>query len=69
MRKIILIHCLWAAIAVGTFFLGKKDQGPDSVQKSGAVNDSQRLTNNEVVKSGLVLSGKIEKIQKEYEMK
>ena len=64
MRKIILIHCLWAAIAVGTFFLGKKDQGPDSVQKSGAVNDSQRLTNNEVIKSGLVLSGKIEKIQK-----
>ncbi len=64
MRKIILINCLWAAVAVGTFFLGKKDQGFDSLQNSGAVNDSRNLTNNEAVKRGLVRSGTIERVQK-----
>ena len=64
MRKIILINCLWAAVAVGTFFLGKKDQGFDSLRNSGAVNDSRNLTNNEAVKRGLVRSGTIERVQK-----
>ena len=64
MRKIILINCLWAAVAVGTFFLGKKDQGFDSLQNSGAVNDSRNLTKNEAVKRGLVRSGTIERVQK-----
>ena len=64
MRKIILINCLWAAVAVGTFFLGKKDQGFDSLQNSGAVNGSRNLTNNEAVKRGLVRSGTIERVQK-----
>ena len=64
MRKIILINCLWAAVAVGTFFLGKKDHGFDSLQNSGAVNDSRNLTNNEAVKRGLVRSGTIERVQK-----
>ncbi len=64
MRKIILINCLWAVVAVGTFFLGKKDQGFDSLRNSGAVNDSRNLTNNEAVKRGLVRSGTIERVQK-----
>ena len=64
MRKIILINCLWAAVAVGTFFLGKKDHGFDSLQNSGAVNDSRNLTKNEAVKRGLVRSGTIERVQK-----
>ena len=64
MRKIILINCLWAAIATGTFFLGKKDKDSNSVQNSGAVNVSRNLTGNEAAKSGLGQSGTIERIQK-----
>ena len=64
MRKIILINCLWAAIATGTFFLGKKDKDPNSVQNSEAVNVSRNLTGNEAAKSGLGQSGTIERIQK-----
>ena len=64
MRKIILINCLWAAIATGTFFLGKKDKNSNSVQNSGAVNVSRNLTGNEAAKSGLGQSGTIERIQK-----
>ena len=64
MRKIILINCLWAAIATGTFFLGKKDKDPNSVQNSGAGNASRNLATNEAFKSGLGQSGTIERIQK-----
>ena len=64
MRKIILINCLWAAIATGTFFLGKKDKDPNSVQNSEAVNVSRNLTGNEAAKSGLGQSGTMERIQK-----
>ncbi|HIG84663.1 MAG TPA: hypothetical protein EYG40_12705 [Verrucomicrobia bacterium] len=64
MRKIILINCLWAAIATSAFFLGKKDQDPNSVQNSGAVNVSRNLAGNEATKSGLGQSGTIERIQK-----
>ncbi len=64
MRKIILINCLWAAIATGTFFLGKKDKDSNSVQNSGAVNVSRNLTGNEAAKSGLGQSDTIERIQK-----
>ncbi|MEE3176320.1 MAG: hypothetical protein VX269_03105 [Verrucomicrobiota bacterium] len=64
MRKIILINCIWAAIATGTFFLGKKDKDPNSVQNSGHVNVSVNLTGNEAAKSGLGQSGTIERVQK-----
>ena len=64
MRKIILINCLWAAIATGTFFLGKKDKDPNSVQNSGHVNVSGNLTGNEAAKSGLGQSGTMKRIQK-----
>jgi len=64
MRKIILINCLWAAIATGTFFLGKKDKDPNSVQNSGHVNVSGNLTGNEAAKSGLGQSGTVKRIQK-----
>ena len=64
MRKVILINCLWAAIATGTFFLGKKDKDSNSVQNSGAVNVSRNLTGNEAAKSGLGQSDTIERIQK-----
>ncbi|MEC7862778.1 MAG: hypothetical protein VYC70_09155 [Verrucomicrobiota bacterium] len=64
MRKIILINCIWAAIATGTFFLGKKDKDPNSVQNSGHVNVSGNLTGNEAAKSGLGQSGTVKKIQK-----
>ena len=64
MRKIILINCIWAAIATGTFFLGKKDKDPNSVQNSGHVNVSGNLTGNEAAKSGLGQSGTVKRIQK-----
>ena len=64
MRKIILINCLWAAIATGTFFLGKKDKDPNSVQNSEAVNVLGNLTGNEAAKSGLGQSGTMKRIQK-----
>jgi len=64
MRKIVLINCLWAAIATSAFFLGKKDQDPNSVQNSGVVNVSRNLAGNEAVKNGLGKSGPIERIQK-----
>ncbi|MDE0569782.1 MAG: hypothetical protein OSB44_03825 [Verrucomicrobiales bacterium] len=64
MKKIILINCLWAVIAASAFFLGKKDQGSNSVQNSGAVNVFRNLAGNEATKSGLGQSGTIERIQK-----
>ncbi|MDB4711281.1 hypothetical protein OAF35_01285 [Verrucomicrobiales bacterium] len=64
MRKVILINCLWAAIATGTFFLGKKDKDPNSVQNNGAGNVSLNLAATEAFKSGLGQSGTIERIQK-----
>jgi len=51
MRKIILINCLWAAIATSAFFVGKKDQSPSSSKNSNSADVSRSLASNEKFKS------------------
>ena len=51
MRKIILINCLWAAIATSAFFVGKKDKSPSSSKNSNSADVSRSLASNEKFKS------------------
>ena len=51
MRKIILINCLWAAIATSAFFVGKKDQSPSSSKNSNSADVSRSLASNKKFKS------------------
>ena len=43
MRKIILINCVWAAVAAGAFFLGQKDNAnnPNQANSSSAAKSNQ----------------------------
>ena len=51
MRKIILINCLWAAIATSAFFVGKKDQSPSSSKNSNSADVSRSLASNKKFES------------------
>lgn len=44
MKKIIILNCIWAAIATGAFFLGKDDQESTSSQNDSSFNKSQNST-------------------------
>lgn len=46
MRKIILINCLWAAVATGAFFIGQKDKVTRSIEKTNLPNSTSDLTTN-----------------------
>ena len=46
MRKIILINCLWAAVATGAFFIGQKDKVTKSIEKTNLPNSISDTTAN-----------------------
>lgn len=46
MRKIVLINCLWAAVAAGAFFIGQKDKVSKSIEKNNLPNSTSDTTAN-----------------------
>ena len=46
MRKIVLINCLWAAVATGAFFIGQKDKVTKSIEKTNLPNSISDTTAN-----------------------
>ena len=46
MRKIVLINCLWAAVAAGAFFIGQKDKVTKSIEKTNLPNSISDTTTN-----------------------
>ena len=46
MRKIVLINCLWAAVAAGAFFIGQKDKVTKSIEKTNLPNSISDTTAN-----------------------
>lgn len=46
MRKIVLINCLWAAVATGAFFIGQKDKVTKSIEKTNLPNSISDTTTN-----------------------
>ena len=46
MRKIVLINCLWAAVAAGAFFIGQKDKASKSIEKNNLPNSISDTTAN-----------------------
>ena len=46
MRKIVLINCLWAAVAAGAFFIGQKDKASKSIEKNNLPNSTSDTTAN-----------------------
>ena len=51
MRKIVLINCLWAAVAAGAFFIGQKDKVSKSIEKNNLPNSTSDTTANRVFNS------------------
>ena len=51
MRKIVLINCLWAAVATGAFFIGQKDKVTKSIEKTNLPNSISDTTTNRSFKS------------------
>ena len=43
MRKIVLINCLWAAVAAGAFFIGQKDKASKSIENNNLPNSTLTL--------------------------
>ena len=46
MRKIVLINCLWAAVAASAFFIGQKDKVTKSIEKTNLPNSISDTTAN-----------------------
>ena len=46
MRKIVLINCLWAAVAACAFFIGQKDKVSKSIEKNNLPNPTSDTTAN-----------------------
>ena len=51
MRKIVLINCLWAAVAAGAFFIGQKDKASKSIEKNNLPNSISDTTANRTFNS------------------
>ena len=51
MRKIVLINCLWAAVAAGAFFIGQKDKASKSIEKNNLPNSTSDTTANRAFNS------------------